>query len=174
LAQDSLLSDELLRHLMAVGHVDVLVGVPTLNNAATIGGVVSAVQEAFARYFPRDRTLLVNSDGGSTDGTPALLRDYSGDATETVTVTHGLRTTHRISSPYHGLPGKGNALRQILTAADLTQATSVAVLDAEVTSVTPEWIAAPGKTHHACADHNTVEIEIQAFSPSARRAPHAG
>jgi hypothetical protein len=127
---------------MAVGQVDVLVGVPTLNNAATIGGVVEAVQQAFAKYFPRDRTLLVNSDGGSDDGTPALLRGYSGSGSDTVTVTHSLRTMHRISAPYHGLPGKGNALRQILTAADLTQAKAVAVLDPEVSSVTPEWIAA--------------------------------
>jgi glucosylglycerate synthase len=142
LTQDSLLSDELLRHLMAVGHVDVLVGVPTLNNASTISGVVEAVHQAFARYFPRDRTLLVNSDGGSDDGTAAILRDHAGEAAGTVTVTHGLRTMHRINAPYHGVPGKGNALRQILTAADLTQAKAVAVLDADVTSVTPEWIAA--------------------------------
>jgi hypothetical protein len=43
LVQDSLLSDELLHHLMAVGQVDVLVGIPTLDNAATVVGVVRAV-----------------------------------------------------------------------------------------------------------------------------------
>ena len=63
MAQDSVLSDELLHHLMAVGHVDVLVGVPTLNNAATIRPVVKAVHQAFARYFPRDRSVIINSDG---------------------------------------------------------------------------------------------------------------
>ena len=52
LAQESLLSDELLHHLMAVGHVDVLVGVPTLNNAATIRPIVKAVNQAFSRYLP--------------------------------------------------------------------------------------------------------------------------
>lgn len=127
---------------MAVGQVDVLVGIPTLNNAGTIGVVVDAVHGAFSKYFPRERTLLVNSDGGSNDGTPDLVRNYSRDATGTLTVTHSLRTTHMISTPYHGVPGKGNALRQILTAADLTQAKAVAVLAADVTSVTPEWVAA--------------------------------
>jgi len=121
-AQDSVLSDELLHHLMAVGHVDVLVGVPTLNNAGTIRPVVKAVHQAFARYFPRDRSVLINSDGGSDDGTPSLVRNASADDTETVTVSHSLRTVHRISTPYHGVPGKGNALRQIMTAADLIQA----------------------------------------------------
>jgi len=140
--QTSLLSDDLVRDLMAVGQVDVLVGVPTLNNAATVEGVVRAVADAFVRYFPRDRTLLLNSDGGSTDGTPALIRGSARDEAGTVTVSHRLRTEHRISTPYHGLPGKGSALRQILTVADLTQARAVAVLDADVTTVTPEWIAA--------------------------------
>jgi hypothetical protein len=126
---------------MAVGQVDVLVGIPTLNNAPTIQRVVGAVSDAFVRYFPRERTLLLNSDGGSTDGTPALVRTVKDDAA-TVTVSHRLRTEHRISTPYHGLPGKGSALRQILTVAELTQARAVAVLDAEVTSLTPEWIAA--------------------------------
>jgi hypothetical protein len=137
------LSDELLHHLMAVGHVDVLVGVPTLNNAATIRGVVKAVHRAFSRYFPRDRTVLINSDGGSDDGTPSLVRNASpDDDTETLTVSHSLRTVHRISTPYHGVPGKGNALRQIMTAAELTQARAVAVLDPDVTGLTAEGIAA--------------------------------
>ena len=137
-----MLSDELLHHLMAVGHVDVLVGVPTLNNASTIRPVIKAVHQAFSRYFPRDRTVLINSDGGSDDGTPNLVRNASADDTETVTVSHSLRTSHRISTPYHGVPGKGNALRQIMTAADLTQARAIAVLNADVTRITPESIAA--------------------------------
>jgi hypothetical protein len=141
-AQDSVLSDELLHHLMAVGHVDVLVGVPTLNNAFTIRGVVKAVHQAFARYFPRDRTVLINSDGGSDDGTPNMVRNASADETETLTVSHSLRTVHRISTPYHGVPGKGNALRQIMTAAELTQARAIAILDADAVDVTAEGIAA--------------------------------
>lgn len=127
---------------MAVGHVDVLVGVPTLNNAATIRPVVRAVHQAFSRYFPRDRTVLINSDGGSEDGTPGLVRNASADDTDTVTVSHSLRTVHRISAPYHGVPGKGNALRQIMTAAELIQARAVAVLNADVTGITPEGVAA--------------------------------
>jgi hypothetical protein len=141
-AETSLLPDELLQHLMAVGQVDVLVGIPTLNNATTIGGVVTAVHHAFAHYFPKERTALINSDGGSSDGTPAMVRDLSLDDSGTVTLTHSLRTMHRISTPYHGLPGKGSALRQIFAAADLMQARAVAILDPDVTSVTPEWVPA--------------------------------
>ena len=71
---DSTLPDVLLRQLIAVGQVDVLVGLPTLNNAATIMDVVRAVHVSFTRDFPRLRTVMINSDGGSTDGTPDLIR----------------------------------------------------------------------------------------------------
>jgi hypothetical protein len=94
--------------------------------------------------------VLINSDGGSEDGTRAIVRDLSLDEADTLTMSHGLRTVHRISTPYHGLPGKGSALRQIFAAADLLQARAVAVLDPDVTSVTPEWIAAlvaPVRSH---------------------------
>lgn len=142
MALPSLLPDELVQQLIAVGQVDVLVGIPTHNNAATIGPVVTAVHRAFARGFPRDRTVLINSDGGSTDDTRDIVRTLSVDDTDTVTLSHSLRTSHRISTPYHGVPGKGGALRQIFAAADLLQARAVAVLDPDVTSVTAEWVQA--------------------------------
>ena len=75
--QESTLSDALLRQLIAVGQVDILVGLPTLNNASTIVDVVRAVHVSFTRDFPRLRTVIINSDGGSTDGTTDLVRSAS-------------------------------------------------------------------------------------------------
>src|SRR4029079_785341 len=74
---ESTRSDVLLRQLMAVGQVDVLVGLPTLNNASTIVDIVRAIHVSFTRDFPRLRTVMINSDGGSTDGTPELVRAAS-------------------------------------------------------------------------------------------------
>ncbi|MEZ5287375.1 MAG: glycosyltransferase [Vicinamibacterales bacterium] len=142
MAESSLLPDEFVQHLMAVGQVDVLVGIPTLDNAATIADVVKIVHRGFAKHFPRDRTVLINSDGGSKDETREIVRTLSLDDTDTITVSHSLRTTHRITTPYHGVPGKGSALRQIFAAADLLQARAVAILDADVTTVSPDWLAA--------------------------------
>lgn len=150
MAQTSLLSDELVQQLIAVGEVDVLVGIPTHNHASTIAAVVTAVHRAFARYFPRDRTVLVNADSGSIDGTRDIVRDLSVDDADTVTMASSLRTSHRIVTPYHGVPGKGGAIRQIFAAADLLQARAVVVLDADVVSVTPEWVQAlltPVRSH---------------------------
>ena len=140
MSQGSLLSDELLGHLMAVGHVDVLVGVPTLDNATTVGGVVRAVHESFASHFLRQRTVLLNCDGGSSDGTPEVVRQASLKSDETFIAPQALRTIHRISVPYHGVPGKAAALRTLFAAAELSQARAVAVFDPDVTSVTPDWV----------------------------------
>lgn len=140
MAQTTLLTDDLLRHLIAVGQVDIVVGVPTLNNAETIGGTLKAADEALAKYFPRERTVIVTADGGSRDGTPEIVagllsgvgkKDMSG----------ALRTRHQISTSYGGVPGKAGAVRVIFATADLLQAGAVAVLDPEVTSMTPAWIA---------------------------------
>ena len=152
MADESLLSDDLLRQLVATGHVDILVGVPTLNNASTVVDLVRAAQSGLAKYFPRARALIFNADTGSDDGTPALVRDATTDDTGTVSASKPLRTTHRISTPYHGMPGKGSAMRMIFAVADLLSADAVVALDPNVTSVTPEWIpalAGPVRDGHA-------------------------
>jgi hypothetical protein len=124
---------------MAVGQVDVMVGLPTFNNAETVQPIARAIHAAFARYFPRLRTVLIHSDGGSTDGTPDLVRSA---ASEDPAAAAPLRTVHRIVTPHARALGKGNALRTIFAAADLSQARALAVIDPDVTTVTPEWIAA--------------------------------
>lgn len=126
---ESTLSDALLRQLIAVGQVDILVGLPTLNNAATVVDVVRAVHESFTRDFPRLRTVLINPDGGSTDGTPDLIRDASFTDADVVQTSHSLRTLHRVVAPYHGLPGKHMALRTVFAAGELIQAKVVVVVD---------------------------------------------
>ena len=138
----TILSDELLSQLMAVGQVDVLVGLPTLNHSDSVGPVVRAAHVAFNRELARERTALLNVDGGSTDGTPDIVRDASIVDRETLVASQSLRTRHRISAPYHGVPGKAAALRTVFAAADLLQARAVVVLDPEIASVTPESVAA--------------------------------
>jgi hypothetical protein len=102
----SLLSDELLEQLIAVGQVDILVGVPTLDNAGTVGRVVRSIHASFATHFRRERTVLISSDLGSRDGTPDVVQEASLREDETVVTAQALRTIHRISFPYHGLPAK--------------------------------------------------------------------
>src|SRR6185295_20335488 len=98
-ARPSVLSDALLRQLMAVGQVDILVGLPTLNNAATVDAVARAIHMCFTRDYPRLRTVLLNSDAGSTDGTPERVRDAAFGDEDVVQTSHALRTVHRVVTP---------------------------------------------------------------------------
>ena len=140
MARASILSDELLRQLMAVGQVDILVGVPTLNNAATIGDIVRTLHVGLAKHFPRERTVIVNPDGGSDDGTRELVRE-APMADEELRGSTALRTTHRVSATYPGLPGRASGVRTVFAAADLLHARTVVLFDADLTSMTPDWVA---------------------------------
>jgi glycosyltransferase involved in cell wall biosynthesis len=163
---DSTLPDALLRQLIAVGQVDVLVGLPTLNNAATIETVVRAVHVAFTRDLPRLRTVMISSDGGSTDGTPDLIAEARFTEADRVQTSHPLRTLHRVLAPYHGLPGKHTALRTIFAAAELTQAKTIAVIDPAGPSTTPERVTeliAP-----------VARGDVEFLAPRHRRHPRDG
>src|SRR5437660_11572189 len=77
LAEDSFLTDDFLRQLINVGEVDILVGLPTHNNAKTVGSVVHTIRTGILRSFPRERAVIINADGGSRDGTPELITGLS-------------------------------------------------------------------------------------------------
>ena len=164
--QLSALPDALLRQLIAVGQVDVLVGLPTLNNAATVVDVVRAVHVCFTRDFPRLRTVMINSDGGSTDGTPELIRSASFTEADMVLTSHPLRTLHRIVVPYHGLPGKHTALRTVFAAGELTQAKVVVVLDPSGPATTP------GRVTEMITPITRSEVEF--LAPCHSRHPRDG
>ena len=140
MAEETFLSDEFVRNLTAVGEVDILVGVPTFNNRNTIEQVVHAIQLGLVKYFPRERTVLINPDGGSNDGTPEIVRNSSIQDFRTLLSASPLRTLHRITTPYRGVDGKSGAWRVILAAADLLRAKACAVVSPDLESVTPEWI----------------------------------
>ncbi len=136
--QNEILTPEVKAGVHAAGPVDIVVGVPSYNNGRTIGHVVQAAQAGMLRYFPDRRALIVNSDGGSKDDTRQAVEQSQLD-TRALFVSHTLQPIHRLTTPYHGLPGKGSAFRTIFRIAELTQAQALAVVDADLRSITPEW-----------------------------------
>lgn len=131
---------DLLQKLEGIGNVDLLIGIPSFNNAATIPGVVRAIQAGVSKFFPEQRSLIVNADGGSSDGTQAAVLAATLDATQALVITHPLYPVHRIVTPYHGIPGKGSALRTIFLAAHHLSASACVVVDADLRSITPAWM----------------------------------
>ncbi|MEK7859944.1 MAG: glycosyltransferase, partial [Chloroflexota bacterium] len=109
------------------GRADILVGIPSFNNAATIAHVVRAVSEGLRMAFPDSRAVIVNADGGSSDGTPSRVLE-SADGVPA------------IAGAYRGLPGKGSAFRAIFEVAAQVGARACAVVASDLRSITPMWV----------------------------------
>ena len=111
------LTPETEKLLEAVRSADILVGIPSFNNAGTVGHIVRAVGAGLAKYFHGHRAVLVNADGGSSDDTPAIVAHTMVDL-EPLFISDRQSTLHRIITPYHGIPGKGSAFRTIFGSLD--------------------------------------------------------
>jgi hypothetical protein len=137
---EDILTEQLRQQLHDAGSVDIVVGIPSYNNTRTISQVVQAAHAGLLKYFPERRAVIVNSDGGSKDGTREAVLSTTVDTRALLLVKHPLYPVHRLTTPYHGVPGKGSAFRTIFRIAELLQARACAVVDADLRSITPEWI----------------------------------
>src|SRR5262245_9935190 len=138
--QEAVLNPAVRDVLSGIGQADILVGIPSYNNARTIGHVVRAINAGLAKYFPDQHCVIVNSDGGSTDGTPTVVLQAQIEDYRTIMVRHPLYPIHKITTSYDGIPGKGSAFRTIFRIASELQVRACAVLDSDLRSVTPEWV----------------------------------
>ena len=131
---------EVHEQLERIGQADIIVGIPSFNNARTIGHVVRAVQGGLAKYFPDHKAVIVNSDGGSSDGTSDVVHNSSIDDFNAILLHHRVSPVSKIVFPYSGIPGKGSAFRTIFEIAEVLVAKACAVVDSDLRSITPEWI----------------------------------
>jgi len=126
--------------VLELGGAELVVGIPSYNNAPTIGHVVRAAAAGLAKHFPGRRAVIVNSDGGSRDGTPDVVAETGHGSPQAILASHPLSPVHKILTPYHGVPGKGSALRTIFAIAEKLGARACAVVDSDLRSITPQWI----------------------------------
>jgi hypothetical protein len=142
LAEDVLLSDDLLRQLMSVGEVDLLVGMSSHNAANTVSHALDAIEESFQRNFVRQRVVIVNVGGGDKDEDGVEAKGQ-GNLAEKVRLPGiiSLRTSHRVTANISGPPSAGIALRTILAAADLLRARACAVVSPAASNLTPDSVA---------------------------------
>ena len=75
ISEEGFLTDDFVRQLINVGEVDILVGLPTYNNAKTVGPVVAAIQSGILQsVFCGDRAAIHRCRcAGSRDGTPEVV-----------------------------------------------------------------------------------------------------
>jgi hypothetical protein len=121
-----------------LGPREVVIGLLTYNNAATLPAVLEAARSGLERHLPGVSAAVVNADAGSGDGTPDLV---AAAGLPVLLARHEAPGTERASVPYHGVPGRSPALRLVFDAAHRLGARALVVLEADVTSVTDQWIA---------------------------------
>src|SRR2546425_8052984 len=134
------LPEDARRAAESIGRADVVIGIPSYNNARTIGHVVRAANAGLAKYFPQLAGVIINSDGGSTDNTREAVLSARVEDGHLMLLSTPAAAAHRLSFPYHGIPGKGSAFRLIFQMAAALEARACAVVDSDLRSITPEWI----------------------------------
>jgi hypothetical protein len=127
-----------------LGRADIMVGIPSFKNAATIGYVVRAAQAGLVQYFPDLKPVLVNSDAGSPDGTQRVVVETEPpDYVEQILLVRPTNRLDRVSLTYpaiDGTGGKGAALRTIFEIAAALEVQALVVVDSDLRSIVPEWI----------------------------------
>jgi glycosyltransferase involved in cell wall biosynthesis len=137
---ESQLPPEARRAAETIGHADIVVGIPSYNNGSTISHVVRAVFAGLAKYFPQLTAVVINSDGGSKDNTREAALSANVEDKHLMLLSTPFHVAHRLSFPYHGVPGKGSAFRLVFEMADQLGAKACAMVDSDLRSITPEWI----------------------------------
>ena len=137
---EALLPAEARRAAEIIRRADIVIGIPSYNNARTVGHVVRAVYAGLAKYFPQLTAVVINSDGGSTDNTREAVLSARVEDSHLMLLSTPLVAAHRLSFPYHGMPGKGSAFRLVFQMAEQLHAKACAVVDSDLRSIAPEWI----------------------------------
>ncbi len=134
------LRSEIHDQIKKIEGADIVVGIPSFNSARTIGHVVRAVQAGLAKYFPDSKAVIVNSDGGSSDGTMDIVQNTSIGDLGSILLHHRVTPVTKVVFPYPGIPGKGSAFHAIFGIAQELGVKACAVVDSDLRSITPEWI----------------------------------
>ena len=112
-----------------ISQAELIVAIPTLNEADSIGLPTRQAAAALKDYFPQYTGVIINCDNNSADGTREAFL-----ATDT-----GAIPKLYIATP-EGIRGKGSNLKILFRKAIELKARAIVVLEAGTESVTPQWI----------------------------------
>jgi len=111
-----------------VTEADIIVGIPSRNEADTIAFPTEQASLGLTRYFPDKKAVIVNCDNFSTDGTKEAFFQAPCQVPRVY-----------LSTP-EGVLGKGNNFRNLFRLICDLKAEAVVVVDADLESITPRWI----------------------------------
>jgi glucosylglycerate synthase len=111
-----------------VQQTDVIVGIPSFNEADCIPFVAEQAAIGLKTYFSDYRCVLINCDNASQDHTREAF----------LSVDTGIPKIYL--STHDGVRGKGNNLLNLFRKAVDLEAKAIVVVDADLRSITPRWI----------------------------------
>ena len=111
-----------------IKEAEVVVGIPSFNEADNIAFVTKQVDKGLQKYFSQKTAVIINSDNNSPDKTGKVFL-------QTKTKTPKIY----ISTPA-GQQGKGNNLRNLFLKVKDLGAKAAMTVDADLKSITPEWV----------------------------------
>jgi hypothetical protein len=117
------------KRLEEIEKADLLMGIPCFNNQDTIQHVVQMLTHGLAKHYQDRRCVILIADGGSTDDTREVAREFEIKPWQ-----------EKIVSIYRGPAGKGSALRSIFEAAEKLQVEAVGMVDSDLRSITSDWV----------------------------------
>lgn len=126
---DSALRSYTSKRLEEIERADILVGIPCYYNDKTIEHVVRMVSHGLAKYYKDKRCVIFVADGGSTDDTREVAKEFQIKPWQ-----------EKIVSIYRGPAGKGSAFRSIFEAAKRLKVSACMVVDSDLRSITHDWV----------------------------------
>ena len=117
------------KRIEEIESADILMGIPCYNNERTIAHVIQMVTHGLAKHYKDQRSVIFVADGGSTDDTREVAREFQIKPWQ-----------EKVVSIYRGPGGKGTALRSVFEAANRLKVGACAVVDSDLRSITSDWV----------------------------------
>ncbi|MCF8062367.1 MAG: glycosyl transferase [Deltaproteobacteria bacterium] len=111
-----------------VDKADLVVCIPSYNEADSISYPVKQASEGLVKFFPEVRSVIINTDNNSPDGTREAFLNTPTERSKIYLSTEP------------GVKGKGNNFRNLFEKILELEAKAVVVVDADLKSITPQWI----------------------------------
>lgn len=112
----------------SIEKAEMVVCIPSYKEADSIAYPITQADQGLKKYFGDKSAVIINCDNDSPDETRAV---FLGTPTETPKIY--------LSTP-PGVMGKGNNFRNLFEKVVALEAKAVVVVDADLKSITPEWI----------------------------------
>ena len=111
-----------------ISKADLVVSIPSYNEADSIEYPTKQASLGITRYFPDKKCVIINCDNNSPDNTKEAFFNTPTEAPKMY-----------ISTP-PDVKGKGNNFKNLFRAAVELNAKAIVVVDADLKSITPQWI----------------------------------